>query len=447
MTDGLETATGLACPVCGAAYEPGDKFCETCGSALPQDGSAASTPAPTADDATATPRAGPTNGSATDVAPLAESGAVGAVTPSPTAEPGSQDVDGGAIPPDAATTTPGPDESGNPGDARPADPPAGAPQTHSTPTARAGPSDRTAPCVRCGAPPTEIDADGYCGVCGLLQPRPRDHMEFDLGWAAGVTDKGHHHPRNEDAFHIELAGPEAAHGIVAVVCDGVSSSVRPDDASELAAGAAATVLAAVVGGAGSLADATVHAADAANRAVAALPWTPARNLASPSCTLVSAAFRGGEVAIGWVGDSRAYWLGGAPEDLRQLTTDDSWAEAQIEAGRMTETEADADPRSHAITRWIGADAPAVDAHVVTMSPEAPGRLLLCSDGLWNYAPTGTDMADLLARQPPRATPVELARSLTEFALAAGGHDNITVVVIDLPIPPAPDSKADEKGTA
>ncbi len=282
-------------------------------------------------------------------------------------------------------------------------------------------------------------------------------MEFDLGWAAGVTDKGRHHPRNEDAFHIELAGPEAAHGIVAVVCDGVSSSVRPDDASELAAGAAATVLAAVVGGAGSLADATVHAADAANRAVAALPWTPARNLASPSCTLVSAAFRGREVAIGWVGDSRAYWIGPAPEGLRQLTTDDSWAEAQVEAGRMTEVEADADPRSHAITRWIGADAPAVDAHVVTMSPETPGRLLLCSDGLWNYAPTGRDMADLLARQPPLATPVELARSLTEFALAAGGHDNITVVVIDLPNPQAPDSQAsdsqapdsqeDEKGIA
>lgn len=310
------------------------------------------------------------------------------------------------------------------------------------PTAPAVSGGSTNPCASCGAPPTDIDADGYCSVCGLLQPGPRDHLEIDLGWAAGVTDRGRSHPRNEDAFHIELAGPEADHGVVAVVCDGVSSSVRAEDASESAAIAAATVLAAVVPGAGPLATATVHAADAANRAVAALPWTPTGQLASPSCTLVSAACREGEMAVGWVGDSRAYWIGGAPESIRQLTVDHSWAEAQVETGRMTELEAEADPRSHAITRWIGADAPAIDAQVVTMALTSPGRLLLCSDGLWNYASSTADMANLLAGQPPQATPIELARSLTEFALGAGGHDNITVVVIDLP-----GLRAEEKGTA
>jgi serine/threonine protein phosphatase PrpC len=143
----------------------------------------------------------------------------------------------------------------------------------------------------------------------------------------------------------------------------------------------------------------------------------------------------GQIAVGWVGDSRAYWLGPDPADgIRKLTVDDSWAEAQVETGRMTEGEAEADPRSHAITRWIGADAPAIDARVITMTPALPGRLILCSDGLWNYASSTEDMAKLLDSQPPDATPIELARSLTSFALTAGGHDNITVVIIDLPVP-------------
>jgi len=301
----------------------------------------------------------------------------------------------------------------------------------SRPTAPSGPFGRTNPCVNCGAAPEAIDNDGYCTVCGHRQPGPREHLEVDLGWAAGVTDRGRQHPRNEDAFHLELVGPAAERGVVAVVCDGVSSSVRAEEASESAAQAAATVLAAVVGGPGSLADATVHAADAAGKAVATLPWTKTGQLASPSCTLVSAACRAGEIAIGWVGDSRAYWIDDDAGSVRQLTIDDSWAEAQIEAGRMTEAEADADPRSHAITRWIGADAPEDDAHVSTFSPDEAGRLLLCSDGLWNYAPTVQAMADLLADQKNPASPLELSQALTEFARNAGGHDNITVVVIDL----------------
>ncbi len=376
MTDPAGAPTVSICPVCGAAVEPSDQFCEVCGTPLTEEARAS-------------------GGSAGD-AVRTTSGA-----------PSTEEAFGGA------------------------------PQTHSTPTAPAGPSGRTAPCARCGAAPEDIDVDGYCTVCGLLQPGPRDHLELDLGWAAGVTDRGRQHPRNEDAFHLELAGPAADFGVVAVVCDGVSSSVRAEDASESAATAAATVLAAVVGGAGSLADATVHAADAATRAVMALPWTPTDQMASPACTLVSAACRLGQVAVGWVGDSRAYWLGPDPaEGLLKLTVDDSWAEAQVETGRMTEGEAEADPRSHAITRWIGADAPDVDARVITMTPALPGRLLLCSDGLWNYASSTEDMARLLDSQPPDATPIELARSLTTFALTAGGHDNITVVVIDLPIPPA-----------
>jgi serine/threonine protein phosphatase PrpC len=242
-----------------------------------------------------------------------------------------------------------------------------------------------------------------------------------------VSDKGRHHPRNEDAFHLQ---PTAGGGVVTVVCDGVSSSLHAEVASQAAADAAGAVLAAATErGLDRLVDATIDGLGAAQQAVAAIPWTDAGQLASPSCTLVSAACRDGAVAVGWVGDSRAYWSGA--HGVRQLTVDNSWAEAQVESGRMTEVEADGDPRSHAITRWLGADAPDGEPQVATMQPDTPGRLLVCSDGLWNYAPTATQMTDLVAAHSPGASPIELARALTDFALESGGHDNITVVIIDL----------------
>ncbi len=309
------------------------------------------------------------------------------------------------------------------------------PSSDSMPTAPADAPRLASPCVNCGAPADAIDPDGYCTVCGRRQPSVRDHQESDLGWAAAVSDRGLHHSRNEDAYFLAVA---PTGGVVAVVCDGVSASVQPDAASQAAADAAGAVLIDIPP-TEDLAAATAEAMATAQKAVAALPWAGTDDLASPSCTFVSAAYRDDQVAIGWAGDSRAYWIGEA--GVRQLTVDNSWAEAQVTAGLMTELEADADPRSHAITRWLGADAPQEEPQTLSFPVDAPGRLLVCSDGLWNYAPTEDHMADLVG---PGATtsPIELARAVTTFALDAGGHDNITVVVIDLPPAPA----AAEKGT-
>jgi serine/threonine protein phosphatase PrpC len=135
------------------------------------------------------------------------------------------------------------------------------------------------------------------------------------------------------------------------------------------------------------------------------------------------------VTVCSVGDSRAYWLGA--DEARQLTTDDSWAAEQVASGAMSEADAMADPRAHAITRWLGSDAPTDPPHLSTFSPTAPGRLLVCSDGLWNYAPTAGELLELVDAQSAGATPLELARALTDFALLAGGHDNITVVIADV----------------
>ena len=144
---------------------------------------------------------------------------------------------------------------------------------------------------------------------------------------------------------------------------------------------------------------------------------------------MSAAWRAGELVVGWVGDSRAYWLAGG--SAKQLTVDESWAEEQVAEGLMTAEQAAHDRRSHAITNWVGPDAPERPPQVATMALDAAGRLILCTDGLWNYLSGPDQLVSLVDALPSGAAPAAIARSLTEFALERGGHDNITVAVVDI----------------
>ena len=144
--------------------------------------------------------------------------------------------------------------------------------------------------------------------------------------------------------------------------------------------------------------------------------------------MVAALWDGTTVTIGWAGDSRAYWIGG--DGACRLTADHSWAQAQVDAGTMSRADAEADRRAHAITRWLGADAPGGDPSIVSLRPAASGRLLLCTDGLWNHVPTDGELADAGRRASP-ASPIDLARAMVRTALHRGGHDNVTVAVIDI----------------
>ena len=282
-------------------------------------------------------------------------------------------------------------------------------------------------CRGCGAPADAVGADGYCSRCGVRQRTPQDRQEIDLVVAAGVSDRGRVHRRNEDALHLATFGEN---GVVMVVCDGISSAVSPDLAARLAADAAGSALAdALHDDSAALTDATAHAIHAAQQAVLGVPWASHAGRDAPSCTLVSAVCRDAELVIGWVGDSRAYWI--AAQSSRLLTVDDSWAQEQVTAGLMSAVQAGSDPRAHSITRWLGADAPEDPPQIVTLRPAEPGRLVLCSDGLWNYAPNATDIAALLDALPSGATAHAVAHSLTDYALAEGGRDNITVAIVDI----------------
>jgi serine/threonine protein phosphatase PrpC len=298
------------------------------------------------------------------------------------------------------------------------------------------PAEVEGACHGCNAPPSAIGPDGYCTRCGVLQRAPGERSEVDLAFAAAVSDQGRVHRRNEDAFHLERG--ERAGDAVAVVCDGISTSRSGHLAARTAAAVAGGMLARALGdGAADAAQLTVEAVQAADEAVlrVPVPATTRAALAPPSCTLVCATSRDREVVIGSVGDSRAYWL--APESARLLTVDDSWATDQAAAGLLDPEQAAADPRAHAITRWLGPDVDDATPQISAFSPAGPGRLLLCSDGLWNYAPAPADLLDLLAQLPAKASALVVARAFVDAALGRGGRDNITVVVIDI----APDRRS------
>ncbi|GAA3930548.1 hypothetical protein GCM10023085_09920 [Actinomadura viridis] len=338
-------------------------------------------------------------------------------------------------------------------------------------------------CGDCGG--TRIDDDGFCDRCGLRRPAGNDHVEIELVGpveegvrAAGVSDLGRRRSRNEDALAM-AALPRA---VCAVVCDGVASAPGSDQAAQVAADTGAATLAQRLAAGDGPETATRGALDRAREAVEGLSGSR-RN--PPACTYVSAVVAPQSVTIGWVGDSRAYWINGSGgTGSALLTRDDSWADQMIARRTMTADAARADPRAHLLTGWLGADADAFAPHAVTFRPRGPGLVVICSDGLWNHLPepAALEAATYAAMDPsrqenpnpdtnpyPDANPdldastnpdtntnmnangngngaadaglLGTARGLVRTALDAGGHDNVTVALI--PFPPANQSPAEQ----
>ena len=241
-----------------------------------------------------------------------------------------------------------------------------------------------------------------------------DRTVLDVPGVAGVTDRGRLRGRNEDALAVGRLDRDGTGVTMAVVCDGVSTSPQGDLAARAAVDAAIVVLLDLLDRGHGVGHATEAGARrrgrrgrrAARRPSAAVP---------PSCTYVSAIVTGAEVTIGWVGDSRAYWLDA--DGATALTVDDSPA-AQLAATGIPVP--GVDPHSVALLRWLGADAPDGPPHVVTFRPPGPGRLLLCSDGLSRYAKEPADLAVAVRVAAGRGdAPDAAALALTEFALEAG----------------------------
>ncbi|MYV40097.1 serine/threonine-protein phosphatase, partial [Streptomyces sp. SID1328] len=216
------------CPSCAEPLEPGDLFCGACGYDL------SAVPAPPADQPTLTMTGAPDG----DVDwPEPEPATTGGTEPRTHRAADVPGTDSGGAP----LHTPEPAASGvrfdrPAGATEPTEPeeyPLQAPDPRAEPPAQV--------CVACRA--GRVDGDGYCENCGHAQPRERDHMERESGPVAAISDRGLRHHRNEDDFTVaHTALPDGSPAALAVVCDGVSSATRPDDASTAASRAAGDVL-------------------------------------------------------------------------------------------------------------------------------------------------------------------------------------------------------------
>jgi serine/threonine protein phosphatase PrpC len=124
-----------------------------------------------------------------------------------------------------------------------------------------------------------------------------------------------------------------------------------------------------------------------------------------------------------VGDSRAYLL--RLGQLKQLTKDQSLVNQLIEAGHLTEDEAEAFEHSNIILQALGTSE-SVQVDLTFVELRRGDRLMMCSDGLSGLVHTDTLRTTLEELKDP----AECGAKLIEYAEAAGGHDNITVVVAD-----------------
>ena len=246
------------------------------------------------------------------------------------------------------------------------------------------------------------------------------YLRFPAPWLAGCSDTGLRHRTNQDALCLAVRGGEPNAAMLALA-DGVTTAHGSEVASAVAT---ETAIEFMTQGhdRGYAANVVFMKAFAeANQAVLDASDDPS------ACTLIAAMVAGDTIAVGNVGDSRAYWVG-ADGSCQLLSTDDSMAQTRIMLG-MPREQAEQSSQAHAITKWLGRQSMNASPSVTTLQPVGPGWLLLCSDGLWNYASSPDEMSALFARAAATSTPNDaLAEALVAWAIERGGRDNITVIV-------------------
>ncbi|MGH3862372.1 PP2C family protein-serine/threonine phosphatase [Actinokineospora sp.] len=212
-----------------------------------------------------------------------------------------------------------------------------------------------------------------------------------------MSDRGLRRGINADAVALDMVDAWT----IGVVCDGVSMSPRAERAAHVAAATGVVALAAALRAGAIPEEALVEATSRSSRAVTALA---ASVHSAPACTFVAGIAGPLGMWVGGVGDSRGYWL---PDEGPGMV--------------LTEDDAGAD---EVLAAWLGADADEPQPRIRSYRPGGPGHLLLCTDGLWRYLPTAESLRARL-----QADGLESARSLVGHALDAGGHDNVTALLM------------------
>ena len=232
--------------------------------------------------------------------------------------------------------------------------------------------------------------------------------------AAAVTDRGRKRESNEDAF-----GFSVEHGVY-VVCDGMGGAAAGEVASSLAVEEMMRLLTRRDGSRPLLEDAEASVASA--NAAIFLRASSSENLNGMGTTLVTLLT---VEQRGWminVGDSRGYRMRNS--HLEQITLDHSLVEEQVRMGRMDKQEALRSPFKNVITRALGTQS-SVTPDVFELEAEPGDLFLLCSDGLTREL-SDPFIESVLKLDLPLP---DLCARLIEAANQAGGHDNITCLLV------------------
>jgi PPM family protein phosphatase len=251
-------------------------------------------------------------------------------------------------------------------------------------------------------------------------------MTLRISEEAVRTDTGRQRNANEDSYFTKAP--------LFVVADGMGGAQAGEVASKAAAESFAQGLPSAVP-----LKALESTIEEANRTIHELARKDP-GLAGMGTTTTAAIvdLEAEEVAIGHVGDSRAYRLRNGR--LEQLTRDHSLVEEMRRKGQLTDAQAEDHPQRSIITRALGPE-PEVQVDLQTVPAQAGDVFVICSDGL-------TTMLDdeRIGRILTRATSLNAAvRALVDEANRAGGRDNITVVAFQLDVAPAPGATASDGG--
>jgi protein phosphatase len=229
-----------------------------------------------------------------------------------------------------------------------------------------------------------------------------------VGAYAVASDTGRRRRRNEDNYVV--APPLFA------VADGMGGAQAGEVASKLAASALEGGDLAELSGLERV-DALIQEA---NRRIYDRATTDP-SASGMGTTMTVALVEGMTVAIGHVGDSRAYLVRG--DSMEQLTEDHSLVNELLKSGKLSEEEAQIHPQRSVITRAVGTD-PDVDVDAFTIEAEDGDVFLICSDGLTDMV-EDVDILDVVDRH--RDDLQKAVKSLVQTANKEGGDDNITAV--------------------
>jgi serine/threonine protein phosphatase PrpC len=252
----------------------------------------------------------------------------------------------------------------------------------------------------------------------------------------GRTDVGMVREHNEDNFliadlsnRLRSVKPEirrhvvGASGTLFAVCDGMGGAAAGEVASQMAVDTVYELLqnaeppsskdqfARRISDAIGEAGARIYLAAKTNRAQRGM-----------GTTSTVAGVYDNTLFLGQVGDSRAYLVRAGK--IKQLTKDQSLVAKLIEAGQLTEAEAENYEHGHIILQALGtSDSVVVDLSFIDL--RKGDALMLCSDGLCGLV-NSAQMLDVISNNDE---PMDCCKKLTDLANSAGGHDNITVIVV------------------